>query len=103
MKSAWMYILICSDGSYYTGSTRNLDVRIWEHNEGTGCNFTRKRLPVKLVYCEEFDRLDEAFFREKQVQGWSRRKKQALIESRFCDLPELSSSKKKDKSNSAQP
>lgn len=50
----------------------------------------KKRLPVKLVYYEEFQRIDEAFYREKQVQGWSRRKKEALIEGKFEKLPELS-------------
>ena len=75
----YMYILECSDSSYYTGSTNNLGIRIWQHQNGLGANHTKKRLPVKLVYCEEFDRIADAYFREKQVQGWSRRKKKALI------------------------
>ena len=74
-----MYILECSDGSYYTGSTNNLELRLAQHQAGEGANHTKKRLPVKLVYYEEFDRIDEAFYREKQVQGWSRGKKEALI------------------------
>lgn len=81
-----MYILKCIDDSYYTGSTKNLDKRVWEHQNGIGANYTRKRLPVKLVYCEEYDRIDDAFFREKQVQGWSRRKKEALIKQNPNDL-----------------
>ncbi|MFQ3579138.1 MAG: GIY-YIG nuclease family protein [Bacteroidales bacterium] len=69
----WMYILECSDASYYTGSTNNLERRLVEHQSGEGANYTKHRLPVKLVYYEEFDRIDEAFYREKQVQGWSRK------------------------------
>ncbi|HLO90253.1 MAG: GIY-YIG nuclease family protein [Chloroflexota bacterium] len=75
----YMYILLCNDGHYYTGSTKDLDLRLAEHNSGVGCNFTSKHLPVKLVYYEEFDRIDQAFIREKQIQGWSRKKKEALI------------------------
>lgn len=76
---AHIYILECVDGSYYTGSTTNLERRLWQHQQGEGANHTAKRLPVKLVYCEYFDRVTDAFYREKQVQGWSRKKKQALI------------------------
>lgn len=84
-----MYILKCSDGSYYTGSTKNLEKRLWEHQNGLGANHTKKRLPVKLAYCEEYDRVDHAFYREKQVQGWSRKKKEALINGEFEKLPVL--------------
>lgn len=75
----YMYILECSDGSYYTGSTNNLDLRLQQYQNGEGANHTRKRLPVELIYYEKFPRIDEAFYREKQVQGWSRNKKEALI------------------------
>src|SRR6266540_397320 len=75
----YMYILECADGSYYTGSTKDLERRLWEHRNGLGANHTAKRLPVKLVYCEECGRIDDAFYREKQVQGWSRKKKEALM------------------------
>ena len=90
MKKGWMYILECSDGSYYTGSTNNLELRLQQHQSGEGANYTKRRLPVKLVYFEEFKRIDEAFYREKQVQGWSRKKKQALIKAKYELLPELS-------------
>ncbi|WP_217352495.1 GIY-YIG nuclease family protein [Candidatus Viridilinea mediisalina] len=82
-----MYMLECADGSYYTGSTRDLENRLWQHEQGLGARYTAKRLPVKLVYCEYFDRVDDAFFREKQVQGWSRRKKRVLIEGATEKLP----------------
>ena len=75
----FMYILECSDGSYYTGSTIDLARRIVQHQNGEGANHTKKRLPVTLVYYEEYQRIDDAFYREKQVQGWSRKKKEALI------------------------
>lgn len=74
-----MYILLCADGSYYTGSTIDLDLRLQQHRAGEGANHTKKHLPVKLVYYEEYQRIDEAFFREKQIQGWSRKNKEALI------------------------
>ena len=86
----YMYILECADGTYYTGSTKNLEKRLWEHKIFEGANYTAKRLPVELVYYQEFNRIDEAFHREKQVQGWSHNKKKALIENRDNDLPLLS-------------
>jgi putative endonuclease len=76
---AHMYILECVDGSYYTGSTKDLVRRLWQHQNGLGARHTAKRLPVKLVYCEFYDRVADAFAREKQVQGWTRKKKEALI------------------------
>ena len=85
----FMYILLCSNGSYYVGSTRDLERRIAQHQRGEGANHTRKYGPVELVYFEWFPRVDHAFYREKQVQGWSRKKKQALIEGQPGMLPEL--------------
>ena len=84
-----MYILECVDGSFYTGSTKDLERRFCEHQNLLGANYTKKRLPVKLVYFEEYSRIDEAFYREKQVQGWGRKKKLALIEGKNELLPEL--------------
>jgi putative endonuclease len=86
----FLYILECSDGSYYTGSTNDLDFRLKQHQMGEGANHTKKRLPVKLVYYEEFQRIDDAFNREKQLQGWSRSKKEALIRGKSELLPDLS-------------
>ena len=86
----YMYILLCDDGSYYTGSTNNLELRLKQHFAGEGANHTKKHPPVELLYYEEFDRIDEAFNREKQVQGWSRKKKEALINREYGKLPELS-------------
>ena len=89
----FMYILRCSNGAYYTGSTTDLNLRLQQHQAGEGANFTKKHLSVELVYFEEFQRIDEAFYREKQVQGWSRKKKEALINLQFKTLPELSKSR----------
>lgn len=77
--TGYTYILLCSDDSYYIGSTKDLELRLMQHQNGEGANHTRKRLPVKFVYYEEYDRIDTAYFREKQIQNWSRKKKQALI------------------------
>lgn len=85
-----MYILECADGTYYTGSTWHLEKRMQEHNEGLGARYTANRRPVKLLYIEEYERIDDAYKREKQVQGWSRKKKQALINGSSNRLPELS-------------
>lgn len=88
----FVYILECADGSYYVGSTRHLEKRFAEHSTGLGAAYTRRRLPVKLVFAEEYQRIDDAYFREKQIQGWSRAKRQALIRRAFDDLPALSPS-----------
>jgi putative endonuclease len=87
---AWTYILECVDGSYYVGSTTNLDLRIWLHNEGLGAVYTRKRRPVRLIWAAEFERVEEAFAFEKRVQGWGRRKREALVRGDFDALPALS-------------
>ena len=87
----WTYILECADGSLYVGSTIDLERRVSEHNLGLGAAYTRlkRRRPVTLVWAAEFNNVDQAFAFEKQVQGWSRAKRRALIEGRYDDLPEL--------------
>ncbi|MDP3462011.1 MAG: GIY-YIG nuclease family protein [Bacteroidales bacterium] len=87
----YMYILLCSNGLYYTGSTNNLERRMNEHWCGQGPNYTKKHPPVELLYVEEFQRIDQAFYREKQIQGWSRAKKEALIARDTNQLHLLSS------------
>jgi len=89
---AYTYILRCSDGSYYTGSTKNLEQRLWQHQNSQGANHTKVRLPVKLMYSEYYERVDEAFAREKQIQKWSRKKKEALINGDMDTLRCLSKS-----------
>ena len=78
----YTYILKCADGSYYTGSTTNLELRLSEHSEGIDPHdYTFSRRPVELVWSEEFNTHDEAFRAEHQIKGWSRAKKEALIRS----------------------
>jgi putative endonuclease len=85
-----MYILKCNDGTFYVGSCRNVELRMEQHYAGLGSTYTSKRQPVELLYCEEYARMADAYAREKQVQGWSRAKRLALIEGRFDDLKGLS-------------
>ena len=85
-----MYILECADRSFYVGSARDLERRLEQHAAGTTPSYTSTRLPVKLIYAEEFDHIHDAYAREKQVQGWGRAKRIALIEGRIGDLPGLS-------------
>jgi putative endonuclease len=88
---AWTYILECNDGTYYVGSTIDLERRISQHNLGLGAAYTRlrRRRPVTLVWCAQFNRADDAYAFEKQIQNWSRAKRQALIDGRLDDLPAL--------------
>ena len=85
----YMYILLCGNGSFYTGSTINLKKRLEEHQQGIGSNHTKRYQPVELVYYETFERIDQAFEREKQVQRWSHDKKEALINGNISDLKML--------------
>ena len=87
-----MYILKCSDGSFYVGSTANLKNRVKKHNQGKGAAHTAKRRPVKLVYHEKFRNLHDAVKRERQVKRWSKAKKEALINGEIEILQKLSKS-----------
>jgi predicted GIY-YIG superfamily endonuclease len=88
---AWTYILECVDGSYYVGSTMDLEARVWQHNnDPDGPIYTRRRRPVSLVWAAEYDSVEHAFLYEKQIQGWNRAKREALIRGDFEALPDLS-------------
>ena len=79
-KSHFVYILQCADRSYYTGMTSDLQLRFHEHIEGMDrSSYTFGRRPVTLVWCQEFSSHDGAFRAERQIKGWSRAKKEALI------------------------
>jgi predicted GIY-YIG superfamily endonuclease len=91
---AWVYILKCSDGSYYTGSAIDLEKRVAEHMAGTYGGYTSKRLPVKLVFSDEMPTSFDAFLGERQIKGWTRRKKEALIKGEWNKLIEYSKSRK---------
>jgi putative endonuclease len=85
-----VYIVRCSDGSYYTGLTKQeVEARVWEHNEGIYDGYTRKRRPVVLMFTETYDRIVDAIERERQIKGWSRTKKEALIAMDYEGLPKL--------------
>ena len=75
----FMYILECSDRTYYTGSTWDVAARFAQHLRGDGSIHTRHRLPVRLVYYEEYDRIEDAYDREHQVQRLLRGQKRKLI------------------------
>ena len=90
-KIYFVYIIKCSDKSYYVGITNNLERRLYEHNEGFDpYSYTYSRRPVNLVFEQSFHDVDNAILYEKKIKGWSRAKKEALIEGRINDLPKLS-------------
>ena len=76
----FLYILRCADGTFYVGSTRDLDRRLTQHQAGMGAAYTSRRLPVELAWSGEFARIDDAFLWEKRIQGWSHAKRQAFID-----------------------
>jgi len=92
MNSFYAYILRCSDGSYYVGHTDNLELRISQHNSGEFFCYTTAKLPVELVWSQDFGSRDEAFNAERAIKNWSRKKKEALIAG---DIQALSHHSKK--------
>jgi len=85
---AWLYILKCADGSFYTGTTRSdLEKRIGEHQSGLLGGYTAKRRPVALAYAQHFDLIADAIAAERQIKGWSRVKKSGADRRRFCRAP----------------
>lgn len=80
-SGAWVYILKCGDGSFYTGYTLDLERRLAEHHAGRGGRYTRSRLPVKLAFKEKWPSRRKAMQREAQLKSWPRRRKAALIRS----------------------
>ncbi len=88
---AHVYILRCADGSYYVGSARRgLERRLSEHNNGTFGGYTSKRLPVELIWSEHFPDITDAIAVERQIKGWSRAKKEALMRGDFGSIRQLS-------------
>ena len=75
----WVYIIRCADGSYYTGSTRDLEKRLRAHEEGRAPAYTARRRPLYLAFSEKYDTMEAARRRELQIKRWTRKKKQALI------------------------
>ncbi len=92
----WAYLLRCADGSYYAGHSDNLDQRIGQHQTGLFTGYTYKRRPVELVWSQEFPSRNEAKEAERQIKGWSRAKKEALIAGDWDEVSRLAKSKRKD-------
>jgi len=90
----WVYILKCADGSYYTGHTDNLEMRVAEHQAGEipGC-YTHQRRPVTLVFSQFCVTREEALAAERQIKGWSRMKKEAMISGNWAEVSRLSKSR----------
>jgi predicted GIY-YIG superfamily endonuclease len=93
MITAWVYILLCSDGTYYVGCTTDLDTRIAQHHLGTYHGYTAARRPVQLVWLADFPDVFQAIEIERQLKGWSRKKKEALIRGDFELIHLLAQSK----------
>ena len=89
----WTYMLHCADRSFYVGHTDNLETRIGQHEAGTITGYTQTRLPVKLVWSQSFGTRIEAMEAERQIKGWSRAKKLALIREDWSLISELARSK----------
>jgi putative endonuclease len=86
---AWLYILKCSDGSYYVGTTRgSIESRVAQHNVGTFQGYTASRRPVELIFSQWFDRLADAIEIERKLKKWSRAKKEAFIRGDLESLEE---------------
>jgi putative endonuclease len=95
-EGAFVYIVRCADGSYYVGTTRaSLEMRIAQHNDGSFGGYTTTRRPVTLVYSQWFDRITDAIENERKLKGWTRAKKEALIQGDFVALQRLAAPKKK--------
>ena len=91
MNQYFVYILLCNDGSYYTGITNDLERRIFEHENGKDTNsYTFTRRPLKIVFHQDFPDPVQAIAFEKQVKRWSRKKKEAIINGDWHLLPGLS-------------
>lgn len=96
MKFYYVYIVKCSDATYYTGVTNDVERRLNEHNDGIKPDsYTCSRRPVELVFQYEFNDIAQAIAFEKQIKGWSRKKKEAIINNNWNSLPELSVNKEK--------
>ncbi|NBB75782.1 MAG: GIY-YIG nuclease family protein [Bacteroidetes bacterium] len=93
MKKSWTYILKCSDSTFYTGCTTNLNQRMTQHKEGLYDGYTKRRRPVRLVWFEEFGDINEAIESERQIKNWSQAKKRALIRGDIESLKKLAQSK----------
>jgi len=91
--SFWVYILQCADDSYYIGHTDNLETRLWQHQSGQVPGYTSSRLPVRLVFSQAHTSREEALAAERQIKGWSRKKKEAMIRGDWSEVSRLARSR----------
>jgi putative endonuclease len=89
----WVYILRCADGSYYTGHTDNLEKRMGQYQAGECSGYTATRRPLQLVWSQECFSREEALSAERQIKGWSRRKKEAMMRGDWSEVSRLAQSK----------
>ena len=89
----WVYILRCADGSYYTGHTDNLELRLAQHQSGEFDGYTATRKPVELVFTQECATREEVLRAEQQLKGWSRKKKEAMMRGDGAAVNQLSRGK----------
>jgi putative endonuclease len=90
----YVYVLCCADGSYYTGSTTDLEQRLKAHSDGRAAPYTARRLPMRLVYSEKHESIESARKRELQIKRWSRKKKEALFRKDMTGLKKMSKRRK---------
>ncbi len=95
----WVYLLKCSDGAYYVGHTDNLEERLQKHQTGELGGYTGKRRPTQLVYSECFPTREEAFAAERQLKGWSRQKKEALVRGDWVELRRLARGRSREQAH----
>jgi len=91
--SFWVYILRCSDNSYYTGHTDNLEQRVVDHQQGLCGGYTSSRLPVEFMFSQACTTREEALATERQIKGWGRKKKEALMRNDWAEVSRLAKSK----------
>ena len=101
--SFWVYILKCRDGSYYTGHTDNLEARINSHTAGEIPGYTASRRPLILAFSQEFATRYEALTVERQIKGWSRAKKEAMMRADWKEVARLSKSADSTADSTAPP
>jgi len=87
--SFWVYILHCSDGTYYTGHTDDLENRVAQHMSGDIAGYASTRRPLRLVFAQEFPSRVEALAAERQIKGWSRKKKEAMMRGDWQEVRRL--------------
>ena len=89
----WLYMLKCADGSFYIGHSEDLEARLAQHVSGSGDSYTTTRRPVQLVFAADFPSREEAITRERQIKGWSRKKKEALCQGDWEEISRLAKSR----------